>query len=120
MIRPVFFFAALGLILFSGCYYDTENELYFDSIACDSVAGTYLSEVKPIIDRNCISCHNSASPSAGIVLDNHTGLSANATRALASMNHEAGVSQMPKGSPKLSDCDIKKVRVWIDKGKPNN
>jgi len=27
---------------------------------------------------------------------------------------------MPKGGNKLSDCDIRKLEIWIIKGKPNN
>jgi mono/diheme cytochrome c family protein len=103
----------------SGCYYDAENELYGTN-SCDSTTGTYSTEVKPLMDNFCVSCHSTAVKNGGIALDSHAEVSANATKVLATLDHQAGVSQMPKGSPKLDECEIKKVRIWIEKGKQNN
>lgn len=111
----------LGL---SSCYYDTEEELYptIGGNNCDSIKGSYSLEVEPLINNQCRSCHNSTFSSGGVNLEGYN----NAKQAtingklLESLKHEAGVSPMPQGSPKLDDCDLKAVEDWKNSGAPNN
>lgn len=69
---------------------------------------------------NIVGCHDNASASAGYVLDNHAQIAAGSTNILKALKHEAGVSPMPQGSPKLADSLIQKFECWIEQGKPNN
>jgi len=36
------------------------------------------------------------------------------------INHEDGISNMPKGELKLDDCSIDMLSAWIDAGAPEN
>jgi len=123
MIRKTLIYVVFLFVL-SGCYYDSEDELY-PSIApnnCDSIIGLYSIEVKPLLDIKCNGCHNTQNPSAGIILDTYEKAKFTALngKLFEAVRHESGVSPMPPGAPKLSDCDIAKIKKWKDLGAPNN
>jgi hypothetical protein len=54
--------------------------------------------------------------------DSRQGLmdAVNSGRLWGALNHQTGFSPMPKDAPKLSDCDLSKIRIWIDDGTPDN
>ena len=110
-------------ISFTACYYDTEEELYPTVINnCDSVKGSYSLEVEPLISSQCRSCHNSSFSSGGVNLEGYDNVKQSALTGtlLESIQHEAGVSPMPQGRPKLDDCTLKAVESWKNMGAPNN
>ena len=39
-------------------------------------------------------------------------------KAKGAINHEEGISNMPKGEEKLDDCAIDRLSAWIDAGMP--
>lgn len=107
-----------------GCTYNNEDDLYAD-VVCDTVGAAYRATVEPILDANCYSCHNQANaPSfgSGIVLDNYAGVSAwiPSGRLLCDIKGEAGCTLMPKGGPKMNDCNIAKIEAWINAGALDN
>jgi mono/diheme cytochrome c family protein len=116
------------LIMLGGCYYDNEEMLYPDSLsACDTTNVTYAGTVFPIISSNCISCHSGNAPQGNILLEDYTTVSAQAKipagqpgSLYGAISHASGNSAMPKDGTKLSDCDLLKVKTWIDAGTPKN
>ena len=110
----------LGL-LFSGCYYDVEEELYPTNGVCDTTNVTYSSTIAPILNSSCNSCHSGSAPSGNIDLSNYSNVKLQADNGAlyGSMSHDPNWSQMPQGGNKLDDCTLQKVKVWIDKGVPN-
>ncbi len=110
----------LGL-LFSGCYYDVEEELYPNNGVCDTNNITYTLTIAPILNQQCNSCHSGAAPSGNIDLSNYTNvkLFAEDGSLYGSVSHNPNWSQMPQGGNKLDDCTLLKVKTWIDKGSPN-
>lgn len=121
-------FTLISVALFSdSCYYDKEELLYPDTLACDTLAMSYSSDIAPIFSTHCYGCHSNArsqSAGAGISLEGHANVSSyvsnNANRLLGAMRREPGFSPMPKGGAKLADCDINKISSWIDAGAKNN
>ncbi len=99
-----------------------KNDTCTDVIACDTTSVKFTSFVLPLFQKHCISCHGSLVNYAGIVLHTYSGVnSALATgRLMGSMTWESGFTQMPLDQPKLPDCDIKKLQIWISKGALNN
>ncbi|MCX6296675.1 MAG: hypothetical protein NTX97_11535 [Bacteroidetes bacterium] len=89
---------------------------------CDTSSYTYSGRIKPLITTWCVGCHNAGSPGGGYDLSTYSGLvtSIVSNRLLGTLNNSAGFSAMPKGSSKLSDCDINAVTKWINVGYPNN
>jgi cytochrome c553 len=123
-------FIALGIVIgLSGCYYDTEEELYPDkgkTTTCDTTNARYAVEVKAILDSkcNCAACHGGASNPSGIPLDNYAGVKAyldfDKAQFISSIVQDGNASNMPKGTSKLVDCDINMIKAWINKGYPEN
>ncbi len=106
----------------TGCYYDVEEELY-PVTNCDTVNVTYSGTVSSIITTyNCTSCHVGNNPSGGFRLDSYTGVKAKVTdnRLWGAINHLPGFAPMPQGQNKMNQCDINKIKAWIDAGAPNN
>jgi hypothetical protein len=117
----------LGIVLLcslSSCYYDVEEELYPKAKvnACDSVKGVFAAEVEPLINLQCRSCHNNGFSSGGINLEGYENVKLVILngKLLEAIKHESGVSPMPQGRTKLSDCEIKMVELWKNDGAPNN
>ena len=116
------------LIILAGCYYDNEEELYPEgSSPCDTTNVTFSGTVFPIIEANCIGCHSGGSPSGNVLLTDHASISAAGQIPPGSygslygvISHASGNSPMPRNLPKLSDCNIRKIKTWIDAGTPDN
>ncbi len=112
----------MGLAMFTGCYYDDEANLYPSSGDCDTSNVTYSATISAIMANNCNSCHSGSAPQGNLKTDNYTDLKtiADNGKLWGAVNHESGFSPMPKDRPKLSDCDLSKIRIWIDGGALNN
>jgi hypothetical protein len=110
-------------ILLSSCYKDNEEELYGDS--CVIVNVSYLTEVEPIIQNFCLACHsnvNFSSLGGNIQLEDYADFAfvAGSGQLLGAIKHETGFSQMPQGSPQLSDCAIETIQAWVEEGYQDN
>jgi mono/diheme cytochrome c family protein len=82
----------------------------------------YTTNILPIIQGNCYSCHGNGNVSGGVSLDSYDKLKtqANSGKLIAVITHAAGVPAMPQGAAQLSTCDIDKIRDWISRGTLNN
>lgn len=111
----------LFLTTLESCYYDKADLLYPDT-ACDTSAVKYSTSVLPVLSSSCISCHGGSTPSAGISLDSYTGVKQQVDngRLWGAVSHSPNYSPMPKNSSKLSNCNLSKIKIWIDAGAPNN
>ncbi|MBZ5858687.1 c-type cytochrome [Flavihumibacter profundi] len=108
---------------FGSCYYDKAELLYPNINSCDTVTSiTYTKVIVPIFQQNCYSCHGGNSPSGVIAMGTYANDKVLATngKLMGSINHTAGFSAMPQGAAKLSDCNIAKIRKWVQAGSPNN
>jgi mono/diheme cytochrome c family protein len=108
-------------LLMQGCYYDRFQELHPSiGTGCDSANATYSVQVTKIINTYCIACHNGATASGGIMLDNYNNLKTQASSGLL-MNalKGNGVPSMPPNTH-LDDCKIGTIQHWIRTGMPNN
>ena len=113
----------------TGCYYDTEEELYPDSgsTTCDTITVSYATDIVPIVSAKCSTpgCHAGVNAAAGIPLETHAGvkgfLDTDKALFISSIIWDGNASNMPKGaSTKMSDCNINTIRAWINAGYPNN
>lgn len=118
----VLFSCALALFALGGCYYDVEEQLY-GAGSCDTANVTYSVTIRGIIATyNCNSCHDAAAPNGNVILSTYAGVKtvASSGQLLGAITHSPGFSPMPQGFPKMSDCDIRKVKAWVDSGAPQN
>ena len=92
---------------------------------CDSMSFAYNADVKPIMDQYCTGCHGGTSPQGGFVLDTYAAVKefvdGDPFTFMGTINQEPGYIAMPKPpAGKLSDCNIAKIRKWIEAGAPEN
>jgi len=90
--------------------------------ACDDSNVTYTKTVAPILLQNCVGCHNPNFVSGGVILSTHAGAAIVANNGLlfGTISHAQGFKPMPQSGNKLSSCNIKLIKKWIDNGAPNN
>jgi len=102
----------------SSCKYDNEIELYPQTVDCDTLNVGYAATIAPIISNSCNGCHGGAAPSANVITDTYEGLKviADNGRLWGVVNHEPGYLPMPNNLPKLNDCDLAKISVWLNNG----
>ncbi len=99
----------------------------------DTTNITYSAVVTPILAGNCYSCHgtNSNAGSGGIILQDYSVIKTYAiatsldgstgSKLYGNITHAGSpYVNMPFGGGQLSDCDIKKIKIWINAGAPNN
>jgi hypothetical protein len=113
---------SLAILLLTSCYNDNEYDLYPFSGKCDSTNASYTNTIAPIMTSNCNVCHSTAMASGGVITDNYAGLSivAGNGKLWGGVNWESGYIAMPNGGSKLSDCNLAKIKNWINAGFPNN
>jgi hypothetical protein len=106
----------------AGCAYHNEEDLYPEKPACDTTQVTYSATIAPIMTANCNVCHNTVTATGGIITDTHAGLkkTVDDQRLWGAVDHQQGFIPMPQDAGKLSDCNLAKIKKWIDNGAPNN
>jgi hypothetical protein len=111
---------SIGTICFlNSCYYDNLKELRPKSAlsnnSCDtSGVISYSLQIEPILSSACLGCHN---PGSGDLV-NHSSVQAYALSG--DLYSRVNTGNMPLGGPKLSDCDITKIKKWAAAGALNN
>jgi cytochrome c553 len=91
-------------------------------VTCDTVNMKYSVNMQPILAANCYSCHANGRYESGVRLETYSQVSQRALsgQLLGVISHKSGFPAMPYQLPKLSDCNINKIKSWIDRGAQNN
>jgi len=112
----------VGLIAFSSCsialFSGTREKVTPLAAQCNDTI-SFSNDVMPIIQANCINCHDQGNASGGFDFSSYTSISANANAILNSMKAN-GYQLMPIGGPALPDSTIQKISCWINQGKQDN
>ncbi len=90
---------------------------------CDTEDVSFSADIRPIIENNCLGCHRGANPVGGFSLETYEQVVAqvNSGRLYGAVSWQSGFVAMPYGADSpLPDCDLDKIRAWIDAGAPNN
>jgi hypothetical protein len=92
---------------------------------CDTNNVSYAKHVQPIIQTNCYRCHdaNNAVLFGNVhYLDSYDSLKAHIAEGMiiGNIEHAPGFLAMPKGAKKLNDCDIAKIKAWVNQDTLNN
>lgn len=123
--RNILLFAITVSICFSAC----KNEKEEDTVVpvtpqgvCATDEVSYSGTIQPILASNCLSCHDSKMVSGNVDLSTHEKVAtvAKSGALYGSVAHQGGYVPMPYNGQKLSDCDIAKIKAWVDTGAPNN
>jgi len=89
---------------------------------CDTVNMKYSTDILPILTSNCYSCHGNGNITEGINLDGYTNVKSyvNNGYLIGAVTHAGGFTPMPYNAPKLSNCEINKIKAWVNSGAPDN
>ena len=127
--RIIFFSAAVltTIVVFNSCFYDKSQQQYPVG-TCDTVNVSYHTEIMAILDASCQGCHKGASATSGIDLYDYATIKSLALDGkytygswLSAVSYEGGnPNPMPQGANKLPQCDINKIRAWVNMGAPAN
>lgn len=118
-----FFFVASTLLFIAAmsqtaCYYDNEKTLYGDNV-CDTTLVSYLSDIKPIVEANCISCHAPGGEQEISPLLTYEDM----IKYISDNNmvdRVRGNSSLMPPSGKMGNCNLLLIEAWINQGALNN
>jgi uncharacterized membrane protein len=96
-------------------------------LGCDTTNPiSFTNQVWPVINNNCVGCHNASTHSGGVDLstyskiDNYATQTRNGIPILSGViNKKSGFRPMPP-SGNLTQCNIRTIDLWIEQGKQNN
>jgi uncharacterized membrane protein len=89
---------------------------------CDSTQFKFSANIMPLVQNHCTGCHSGAAPPNGVNLTTYDGVRFVAVGGLlyGVVSQSPGYDPMPKGSGKLSDCEIAQIKKWVQAGSLNN
>ncbi|MDA8714927.1 hypothetical protein N9M27_03530 [Flavobacteriales bacterium] len=97
-----------------------DQPILVDSTLCDSVIVSYGNDIVPILQINCIGCHNSTFASGGNNWESYAEVSNQITQIICAINHNSDCYSMPRFADKLEDSLIQKFECWAVQGALNN
>lgn len=118
----MFFLAAGFVVLMNSCAKESEEDILGGYVYCKDSLVSFSENVQPILNQDCVSCHNVNSAENGVELDSYEGVTLSVTPQLLMdvINHANGEVPMPNNKPKLNECKIATIQKWIDEGQLNN
>lgn len=89
-----------------------------NNVDCSTINSSYSTNVKPIIDGNCLSsgCHNSGSSNGDFTV--YAGIKAKVDNG--SINNRVIQQKNMPFTSSLSTEQLIKIKCWINSGAPNN
>ncbi len=117
------FWIAILIFAITQCTYHNEEDYFGDNQDnCDTSNVTFTNDVFPVMQINCVSCHNTNNTTAGVNLSDYNNIKryAESGSLLGTIKHLPGFSPMPPSGPKLDDCTILKIEVWVEQELNNN
>jgi hypothetical protein len=106
---------------FASCENQNEEDL-FGQMGCDTNQVSYSDYVKPLLEDHCYRCHSAPNLIAPFSLEGYANVQIRVSsgQLYGALNHIQGYQPMPRGEPKLPECDLAKIYSWIRDGAPNN
>lgn len=88
---------------------------------CDTTLISFDKSVWPILNTQCVSCHNASNPSAGVDLSSYAKIQTYVEngKLYGSITHAIGYKPMPSATLKLNNCDVTIIRKWIRGASPS-
>lgn len=119
----VFTLIAGFILFFAGCSKESEDKLTNNN-ACDTTKVKYSTQIVPILQENCYTCHGNGNTigSGGIPLYTYSQLKgyADAGFLVGNVTQATGYIGMPYLLPALPACETNTIVAWVHQGAPNN
>ena len=106
-------------VLAVGCGSDTSEGNCGASVpeSCPSSAPSYATDVAPLLQKYCVSCHSATGSEPGHLLDTQSGVAAAAEHVKSEV---AGCSMPPSGSTAPTDAERETILAWLVCGAQDN
>ena len=108
MMKNVLLIALFAAIFFGGCSYDPPPPV---PVKRDNAKIDYLSDVKPILDKRCVTCHSCYNSPCQLKLSSFEGADRGATKELVYK-----VERLTAQEPTRLFMDAESTEAWRDKG----
>ncbi|MGQ1785290.1 MULTISPECIES: c-type cytochrome [unclassified Saccharicrinis] len=115
-IIKVFTTGFLLILVTSSCEFNNEEELYGIKIV-EPTEVSYSTDISPIIQMSCISCHTQGGFANGF-FDDYDGVKTKVDNGSFRQRVLVQKDMPPEGS--LSDKELELIKAWLDDGAPNN
>lgn len=111
----IFCLLIVGFGIMTACKKKNDD---LNNLDCSKISSGYASNIKPIIDGNCLSsgCHNGGSTHGDFTT--YAGVKAKVDNGSFD-NRVIQQKNMPLGGS-LSIDQLKKIKCWLNSGAPNN
>lgn len=112
-----------AIVTFQACSKDSEDQQQQQPPGtCNTQDMKYTVNIVPILTANCFECHGNGTATSGVNLETYSSVKSLADngKLVGVVSHAAGFKQMPYNKPKLSDCDINRIKSWVAAGALNN
>jgi len=117
------FALAIFSISFQGCTYDIEEDLN-PNTECDTLSVSFSSDILPILDSNCSSCHGESYPEADLNLIEYESVASSVlngeTLERIMLPIDDGSVMPPSPNSLLTECEIDKIVAWTNQGALEN
>lgn len=117
----------IGLVFCLSCGDNKETKKDKEVVenTCDTDKVSFKDDIWPIIQTNCLECHNEADykeKADGNKMFNYKHIKKLADRGLiyGNVQHLQGYKAMPYERDKLDSCSIAKIKAWIAMDAPEN
>lgn len=89
---------------------------------CNTDNVTFTATIGPLVQTKCAGCHGNNNPGGGIKLLTYTDIKNAVDNGTfwGSVDHLATYKPMPPSGPKLPDCDLEQITIWIAAGALDN
>tara|TARA_Y100001978_G_scaffold202228_1_gene222677 strand:+ start:1959 stop:2306 length:348 start_codon:yes stop_codon:yes gene_type:complete len=115
MRKKSYLYVVVSISVLNSCLKDkVPNEF----AACSDLV-SFSQDIQPLVELNCLGCHNEVVAANDVILTNHLRIANEANRMINSMQ-ASGMDLMPFGGPPLSDSLIQLFQCWILQGKLDN
>lgn len=111
-----YLFLILFLIATTSCTNENINTLSYpdNSVNLDNV--TYTNTIKTFIDNNCISCHGTVNPTAGLDISTYTKAKNNINAILGRIDLQTGQNGIMPPSGRMPENTIQAFKNWLTQG----
>jgi mono/diheme cytochrome c family protein len=123
-LMPPPYYAALSAeqiaLIYSWINQGAKNNSCELAASCDTANVKYTGNIESLLSNNCVGCHSGANASKGILLDSYIAVKNAASNPsfIGSIEHLGTFTPMPLSQAKMNDCDIRKIKSWINQGMP--
>lgn len=123
LIKPCILYVIVIITAYWSISCENQNvEDLFGQSDCDTSQVSYSGYVEPLFRNHCYRCHSNANLIAPFSLEGYDNVKMRVStgQLYGALNHLQGYQPMPRGGPRLPDCDLAKINNWILDGAFNN